>query len=91
MNPRITDIATRVDRYQLEEGMPLLAAFSKVAEEIDLDVSIVDLCYGEALLSDGQNDYVPDYLDAAETKELNTSLPDPFDTSVDDWNPDYWR
>ena len=66
-NPRIDDIATRVDTLQLE-GIPFLVACSKVAESLEISISVVDSCYGAALTGD-YSDMVID--------------PDPYDVSAD--------
>lgn len=90
INPRITDIATRVDRLQ-SEGFPLLAAFSRVAESLDLDVSTIDRCYGIALCDaydvESENPY---YRDDSSILSHSHDTPDPFDIEAD-WNENLSR
>ena len=84
-NPRIDDIATKVDTLQLE-GYPFLSAISQVAESLDVSVVVVDACYGASLTGD--------YDLALEVETaLGSPLPyvDPFNVNVDDWSEDFWR
>lgn len=74
-NPRIDDIATRVDTLQAE-GYPFLSAISRVAELLEISTATVDSCYGAALSGIYEN-VTPD--------------PDPYDVTVDDWSEDFWR
>lgn len=87
-NPRIDDIATRVDTLQ-SEGIPFLSAVSRVAEMVGISINTVDSCYAAALTGD-YSDMASDRLEWLDER-IPAATPDPFDTGVDDWNEDYWR
>jgi hypothetical protein len=73
-----------VDQLQ-EEGMPLLAAFSTVAERLDLDVSAIDRCYEMALSDEITEDERETLVYRRESFSLAHShnVPDPFDIEAD--------
>ena len=78
MNPRITDIATRVDQLQ-EEGFPFLSAVSRVAEELDMDESAIDRVYSIALDAHPNDPIAPEY----ETLSHDNNYPDPYNVQAD--------
>jgi hypothetical protein len=96
-NPRLVELA-RLVAARIDRGYDYLTACKLVSAKVDMSLSLVSEAYDYVV---GIGDYpsVPSaedlgdgiWEDTLPVSDDFSSLVDPYDTTVDDWNENYWR